>query len=262
MKILISYDGTIQAKKGLRYSLQKAREKGGEVLILHIFDPSLFVDYDAGPQAEAMARAEAAAQLAEAGGLVDKLAAGIPVRIFSDEGDAEHLILRRAEEEGVDMIVTQPRFKGIAKSAAGPVHIIPGTILVPVDSTNSATLSLATITEEVLAAGSKVVVVGIVPVHLYSREEKKELGRVQKETTASVKALRKAIAALGIETRDAVRSGYSDEEILKAADEFGASLIILPSGGATPSELSKAAAILTEEPERVKRPVLLVPAAV
>ncbi len=258
MKILVSYDGTLQAKRGLRYGLQKAGEQGGEVILLQVFDPGLFVDYEAGPQAEAMARAEAASHLEDARGIVREYA-GTPVRVLSEEGDAGHLILKQAEEEGVDQIITQPRFKDIIKSTSTPVHVIPGTILAPVDSTNSAFLTLDMIRQEAGATDSKVVVVGIVPVHLYSREEKKELARVQKDTTASVKALCKALSALGIETRDLLRSGYPDEEILKAADEFSASLIILPSGGATPSELSKAAAIFSDEPERVKRPVLLAP---
>ena len=50
-------------------------------------------------------------------------------------------------------------------------------------------------------------------------------------------------------------AGYPDEEILKAAEEFAVSLIMLPTGGKTPSELTKAAAILLEEPERIRRPV-------
>jgi len=38
------------------------------------------------------------------------------------------------------------------------------------------------------------------------------------------------------------------------------SLILLPSGGTTPSELSKAAAILLDENEQVQWPVSLLPA--
>jgi hypothetical protein len=36
-------------------------------------------------------------------------------------------------------------------------------------------------------------------------------------------------------------------------------MIILPTGGTTPSELSKAAAVILDEPERLKRPVILLP---
>jgi hypothetical protein len=63
----------------------------------------------------------------------------------------------------------------------------------------------------------------------------------------------------GVKTRALLRSGYPDEEILKVAEEYRVSLILLPAGGTTPSELSKAAAILTDEPGRLPWPVFLVP---
>jgi nucleotide-binding universal stress UspA family protein len=96
---------------------------------------------------------------------------------------------------------------------------------------------------------------------LYSREEKKELERVKKEITASVKKLKKTLAEKGIAVSEIVRSGYPDEEILKAADEYAVSLILLPSGSSVPSELSKAAAIILEESAQLKWPVFLLPPA-
>jgi nucleotide-binding universal stress UspA family protein len=139
---------------------------------------------------------------------------------------------------------------------------VPGTILVPVDNTGSPAANIDSIVLEAAATGSKVLVLGVVPLHLYSREERKELERVSKETASSVKELKKTLSAKGIETLEAVRSGYPDEEILKAANEHAVSLILLPSGSSTtPSELSKAAAILMDETERLKWPVFLFPSA-
>jgi nucleotide-binding universal stress UspA family protein len=74
-------------------------------------------------------------------------------------------------------------------------------------------------------------------------------------------AIEKTLAGRGIETGKILRSGYPDEEILKAADEFSASLIIIAAGGDAPSELSKAAAILLDGPERTGSPVLLLSTA-
>ena len=70
MKILVIYDGTIKSKTALRYGLGKAKEIGGELLVLQVFQNSLFVDYDAGPRAEEIARAEAALHLSDAETLI------------------------------------------------------------------------------------------------------------------------------------------------------------------------------------------------
>ena len=44
MKIMVAYDGTLQGKDALVYGMQKAREKGGEVVALHVFNSPLFAD--------------------------------------------------------------------------------------------------------------------------------------------------------------------------------------------------------------------------
>ena len=57
MKILTIYDGTLQSKTALTYGINKVRERGGELIVLQVFQSSLFVDYDAGPMAEERAGA-------------------------------------------------------------------------------------------------------------------------------------------------------------------------------------------------------------
>lgn len=259
MKILIAYDGTVHAKTALKYGLNKAREKQGEILVLHVFDRSAFIDYDAGPKAEEMARAEAARHIEEAKKLIGEAAAGVQARISTEEGDAEEVVLQYAERGQPDLILAPPRYKALKKSSSFTVYIIPGVILVPVDNTVSPLSNIDRIQEEAAATKSKVVLLGVVPIHLYSREERKELEAVRKETGARLNAIEKALAADGIETKKVLRSGYPDEEILKAADEFSASMILIPAGGDAPSELSKAAAVILDEPERVRTPVLLLP---
>jgi nucleotide-binding universal stress UspA family protein len=127
---------------------------------------------------------------------------------------------------------------------------MPGIILVPVDSSDALLTDKDRIIEEAKISGSKVLLLGVVPVHLYSAGEKRELEEVRKGTLASIKKVKSALSEQGVDVREEIRSGYPDEEILKAAKDFTASLIMLPSGGKTPSELTKAAAILLDEPER------------
>jgi nucleotide-binding universal stress UspA family protein len=258
MKIMSVYDGTIQSKTILRYGLRKIQEKGGELIVLQVFQSGLFLDYDAGPRAEEIARAEAERHRRDAQAIIEATAPQqMSVRVVSEEGDTVEETLRVAGREKVDMILATPRYKAIAKKAPCPVYIIPGTILVPVDTVDAARNDLETIIAEVKATGSRILLLGVVPIHLFSAAEREELEQIRKKTAGTVKKMATALHAKGIELSEVIRSGYPDEEILKAADEFSVSLIMLPAGGKTPSELTKAAAILLDEPDRVKRPVYL-----
>jgi len=261
MKIMTIFDGTIQSKNALQYGLQKAKERGGEVLLLQVFQSNLFVDYDAGPRAEELARAEALLHLRTAEKIIHEKGQGIAVRIQSEDGEPEEVALRFAESEHVDLILTSPRYKGISQKASCPVHIIPGTILVPVDSSDLRAVDKDSIIAEAKLTGSKIMLLGIVPIHLYSAQEKKELNEVTKGVLASLKKIRNHLSGQGIEVAETVRSGYPDEEIIAAAKDHSASLILFPAGGKTPSELTKAAAILLDEPDRVRLPILFLQTA-
>ncbi len=257
MKILTIYDGTIQSKTALRYGINKAKEKGGEVVVLHIFQSSLFIDYDAGPKAMEIARAEVKKHLQDAENMIRDAGQDVSAKIISVEGDPAEEVLRIAKIEHAELILSSQRYKAIVKKASCPVYIMPGTILVPVGNSDMSPATKDDIIVETKASGSKVLLLGVVPVHLYSAGEKEELERVRKGTAAMVKKVKSALTKEGVDVSEAIKSGYPDEEILKAAEEYSVSLIMLPAGGKTPSELTKAAAILLDEPERVRMPILL-----
>ncbi len=122
------------------------------------------------------------------------------------------------------------------------------------------TAGVDTVAREAKDTGSKVLLLGLIPVHLYGAEEAEELEAVRKSTGAAVKKIKKELVARKIEVFEAVRSGYPDEEILKVAAEYAASLIVLPAGGEKPSELTKAAAVLLGEQDRLRQPVCLLEA--
>jgi nucleotide-binding universal stress UspA family protein len=257
MKILILYDGTIQSKTALQYGLSKAREKSGEVVLLQVFQSGLFVDYDAGPRAEEIVRSEAARHLKDAETIIRGKGQGVAVRIVSEEGDPEEQLLHTAMTEHADLVLASPRYKAVIKKAPCPVYIIPGTILVPVDNSESLLADKENIIQEARATGSNILLMGVIPLHLYSPAEKQELEQIKKGTAATVRRIKNALSEQGVNVSEIIRSGYPDEEILKAAEEYSVSLIILPTGGKTPSELTKAAAILLDEPERLHMPVQL-----
>lgn len=260
MKILTVYDGTLQSKTAIKYGLGKVKERGGELIVLQVFQSSLFVDYGAGPKAEEMARAEAKQYHRDAVNIIAENGQDVRTRIMTEEGDPEEEILRVAAGESVDLVLAPPRYKGIIKTSPCPVYVMPGTILLPVDNSERLIADLGYIVNEAKATGSKIAILGLVPVHLYGAEEKHELELVRKSTDEEVKKIKKALREQGIEATETVRSGYPDEEILKAAEEYAVSLIMLPEGGKTPSELAKAAVILLDEPKRVRLPILFLPA--
>lgn len=257
MKILTLYDGTIQSKTALQYGLSKAREKNGEVVLLQVFPSRLFVDYDAGPRAEGIARAESERHLKDAESIIQEKGEGVAVRIVSEDGDPEEELLHTAMTEHADLVLASPRYKAVAKKAPCPVYIMPGTILVPVDNSETLLADKENIIQEARATGSSVLLMGVVPLHLFSPAEKQELEQVKKGTAATVRRIKKALSEQGVDVSEIIRSGYPDEEILKTAEEYSVSLIMLPAGGKTPSELTKAAAILLDEPERLHMPVQL-----
>src|SRR5512143_2477446 len=129
MKILTLYDGTIHAKKALQYGLRKAEEKKAELIVLQVFQSALFVDYDAGPMAEAAARAEADRYRREAEALI--AAGGLKeghVRMVRKEGDPVEEALDLAEAEKPELTLAPPAYKAVARKSTHPVFVMPGTI--------------------------------------------------------------------------------------------------------------------------------------
>ncbi len=112
MKIMVAYDGTMQAKEALVYGMDKAREKGGEVVALHVFNNELFVDYDV-MGAEEAARRESAQLVAEAKAIIREKANGVRASLFTTDGDPEEAMISFAKERHADVLLCPPGFKGI-----------------------------------------------------------------------------------------------------------------------------------------------------
>jgi nucleotide-binding universal stress UspA family protein len=113
MKIMVAYDGTLQAKEALVYGMEKAREKGGEVIALHVFNSNMFIDYDAHVDAEAMARQELARFVEEAKSLIREKGDGVHTSLFTTEGNPEEEVVSFAKEKKVDVLLCPPKFKTI-----------------------------------------------------------------------------------------------------------------------------------------------------
>lgn len=253
VKILVAYDGTLNSKTALNYGMKRVKDSGGELMLLHLFDPSLFVDYDAGPRAIERAKAESNAMLCEAKGILDE--AGIRAFILSAEGEPISSLLERAENWKADLILCPPKYKAVIADAPCPVSLIPGNILVPIDGTEGSVSAVNKAAEEAKATGSRVVLLGVIPVHMYGALERIELESVKKRTVLGINEAQKALKDAGVKTEEVMLAGYPDEEILEAAKKYDASMIIVPTGTDAPSEAGKAGSIITEE-EGLKSPVV------
>ena len=113
MKIMVAYDGTLQAKEALMYGMDKAREKGGEVVALHVFNSPLFVDYDATVNAQSVARTEAARFVDEAKAIIREKGKGVKASLYSDEGNPTEEVVSFAKTEKVDVLLCPPKFTKI-----------------------------------------------------------------------------------------------------------------------------------------------------
>lgn len=113
MKIMVAYDGTLQAKEALVYGIEKARAKGGEVVALHVFNSPQFMDYDATPNAQSLARAEAARFINDAKDIIRTKAAGVKASLFSIDGNPEEEVLGFAKTEKVDVLLCPARYTAI-----------------------------------------------------------------------------------------------------------------------------------------------------
>ncbi len=113
MKIMVAYDGTLQAKEALVYGLDKVREKGGEVVALHVFNSGMFIDYDATVYARGAAKAESEQFINEAKAIIREKGKGVKASLFSAEGNPTEEVIGFAKAEKVDVLLCPPRFTKI-----------------------------------------------------------------------------------------------------------------------------------------------------
>jgi nucleotide-binding universal stress UspA family protein len=113
MKIMVAYDGTLQAKEALVYGIEKARAKGGEVMALQVFNSPMFADYDATVNTRDAAKAEAARFVDEAKAIIREKGKGVKASFYTGEGDPEQEMISFAKAEQVDVLLCPPKFRTI-----------------------------------------------------------------------------------------------------------------------------------------------------
>jgi hypothetical protein len=93
--------------------MDKAREKGGEVVALHVFNNSMFIDYDATIDAQGIAKAEAEQFINEAKTIIREKGKGVKTSLYSTEGNPTEEMISFAKSEKVDVLLCPPKFTKI-----------------------------------------------------------------------------------------------------------------------------------------------------
>jgi len=115
MKMIVSYDGTLQSKEALRFAICKAREKGADLSVLHVFNSGLFFDYEAGLNAMDFSKRQSRAYLEGAKAIIAVESAGVNVGVYTVEGDPEEELLSFAHLQKADFIVCTPGLKSVIR---------------------------------------------------------------------------------------------------------------------------------------------------
>ncbi len=246
MNVLVTFDGSADAECALRFGALKVRESGGGRIALYVFQG---LEGDPGDSAERQWSLDRPA---------NNSGVRIGMSVLLGKGNPKGEILRHAAAENIDLIVAVPSCFDLFHDAVTPVSQIPSAILVPMDDREMPGSVIDRITNEARSTFSKVLPMGIVPIHLYNPSEK-ELEEVKQATLMAVANAAAEFRKRGINTEEMLRMGYPDEEIISAAEELKVSLIVIPCKKDQPSELKKAASIILDEVRKVNIPILYVP---
>lgn len=115
MKVLVAYDGTLQAKDALRHGLKKATGDNDELIVFNAFGGNMFIDYDVSPNARERAWTDSRALAKEAEAIIRETGGGVKARIIQGENSPEEEIMDCARAEGADVLLCPPKFKSIIK---------------------------------------------------------------------------------------------------------------------------------------------------
>ncbi|MBI5102753.1 MAG: universal stress protein [Nitrospirae bacterium] len=125
MKILVVYSGSLSSKHALRAGIEKARKENGRLVLLHVFNSHLFIDYEGGYRAEVTARQESSRYLEEAKKILKEEGGGIWSKVIVAEISPEDAIVHYVKEERIDVVISPFRYKAVSKDVSCLVYTIP-----------------------------------------------------------------------------------------------------------------------------------------
>jgi nucleotide-binding universal stress UspA family protein len=248
VNVLVTHDGSADAESALRYSALKVKENGGGMISLYILQG--LGDWE-GNFASRIRSLDAPCSLKSNG--------PVGLNVLLGKGDPKAEILDYTLTENIDLIVTVPSCSSFFQGTSIPVSMIPATILVPMDDRAMHESFIRQITGEALSTCSKLLLLGIVPIHLYNPSEEAELDAVKDATMKAIEQAASALSKRGIQVEEMLRMGYPDEEIIRAAEENRVSMIVIPCASNQSSELNKAGSIILDEIKQVNIPILYLP---
>lgn len=247
MKTLILFDGTIHAKIALSYSIHLLKPPQDKLYILKVWNKKILPYYDSLPNVERLIERDWKGHLEEVKRIVKEQGQGIRAYIIEEEGELNEVLDKNIKAEGIDLVFAPSNYRGMIKTKTYPLVFLPGTLMVPIDHEGLSICSLELLIKEATLAVSDVLVFGIVPIHIYSATEQKELQEITEKTKEAVKNVAKRLSKSKIKTKQLLCSGYPDEEILKATKQNPVSIILLAEFNQRASEINKAINLVLQD---------------
>jgi universal stress protein family protein len=124
MKILVTYDGSPDAKAALAYGIKKARATEGELIVLRLLRRNIFHDDEGEPCASEETLQSSLDRFEKKDTLTHRSGAKIPTTIVFTVINTLHDILQYAGNVGVDLIVAPPEFEPLMVKACCLVDIV------------------------------------------------------------------------------------------------------------------------------------------
>ncbi len=124
MRILAVYDGSLDSPALLRYGLEKVKQQGARLIVLHVFHDAMFIDYDVPLSAKEISRRESFSCLDYAQKIISDSGENLRAKVAMEEGEPEEEIVRYAEDNNIDLILSPPRYRAVAKKTACRVSIV------------------------------------------------------------------------------------------------------------------------------------------
>jgi nucleotide-binding universal stress UspA family protein/predicted transcriptional regulator len=299
-KLLVPLDGSELAEAVLPYAISLARAQDLSLVLarvilypmnLWVADMGAYLPPEVFQRLYEEDRADAAAYLA---GMRERLAStGVPVETVSQEGVPAPVILDLADEWGVSAIALATRGRGgLARLVLGSVaegvlqqatlplllvHARPGPpaapaaltrVLVPLDGSGFAELALTWAQDLVPQGGSLILVRVVAPAeHLLPAltatqgfRGEDAARRMHAEAEAYLDRLAQERSRSDVTLRTTVRMGHPSEQILAAAREYAADLIVLSTHGRTGLRRAIMGSVADSVLRETEAPVLLVSA--
>jgi hypothetical protein len=124
MKVLVTYDGSPDAKAALAYGIKKVKASGGELIAYHVLRRNIFQDDEGEPYAVEETLQDSLRRSEKVNTLVDRKGGRVRTTIVFAVIKTSYDILQYAAKVEADLIVAPPEFDALMGKACCLVDIV------------------------------------------------------------------------------------------------------------------------------------------